>query len=503
MRKFEIADPNPEFLIKSIAEQGYSFETAIADLLDNSIYANASNIEILTDLDSEPFKIFIADDGKGMNSTELFQNLRFPSNSPENKRKTADLGRFGLGLKMASFSQTRKFTVLSRSKNEKFYSALTWDVEYLKECGEWRIIVNEIDEISNLLRDYRSVSNSYLSQFKDYEPNTIIVWEGLFKFESFLRDSNKKNAVNSEISNTSQYLSIVFHRFLEREIDPIKIRINNFLVQPFNPFPNLDSNTNVRSIETRVGEINNEKITLTGYILPKKSILESKQANNIWTPLNKNLMDMEGIYVYRTDRLIQFGHWNETSKSSPKHQLARLKVDVGNNLDQLLHLDVSKSKIEIPFELERLFEDVIIDLKNEAQKEFYNHLTSSFVSNAKKKKTDNLFSKIVTNKGVSITLNQEYPLLEDLKSSLNKEQIASLNFILKMCTNLVNSINQNEKNIFSGEDKVDGIKIEEVLITVKRLIEIGTSKSLIKNSILPNLGFEESNIPTEIQQLLD
>ena len=111
-----VANPNPENLIKSIAEQGYSLETALADLIDNAITANADKVEILTDTNNEPYTLFLADNGDGMSKNLLKQSMQFPSESPENNRNHADLGRFGLGMKTASFSQTRRFTVISRPK---------------------------------------------------------------------------------------------------------------------------------------------------------------------------------------------------------------------------------------------------------------------------------------------------------------------------------------------------------------------------------------------------
>ena len=114
-KEYEDASPNPEYLIKSIAEQGYSLETALADLIDNSISANADKIEVLTDVSSkECLKMFIVDNWKRNVRKELIQNLQFPSSSVDEKRIETDLGRFGLGLKTASFSQTRKFTVITR-----------------------------------------------------------------------------------------------------------------------------------------------------------------------------------------------------------------------------------------------------------------------------------------------------------------------------------------------------------------------------------------------------
>src|SRR5436190_1258916 len=122
----ESAEPNPEFLIKSIAEQGYSLETALADLMDNSISAGADRIEVMIRMDEEPFKLFLTNNGSDMNQDELRQNMQFPSSSPEGYRQQMDLGRFGLGMKTASFSQTRKFTVISRKKGTTDYPGRTW-----------------------------------------------------------------------------------------------------------------------------------------------------------------------------------------------------------------------------------------------------------------------------------------------------------------------------------------------------------------------------------------
>src|SRR5690606_31538579 len=236
--KFEDSIPNPEYLVKSISEQGYTLESALADLIDNSISANASNVEILTDLEGERFKLFIADDGQGMTESELIQNMKFPSSLMESGRERVDLGRFGLGMKTASFSQTRRFTVISRKKGSKGYHARTWDVDYLKEIMQWRVIVNGDQDIYDLCDRFNSLSQQYLNGVEGFEANTIIVWDGLFKFENYLSRENGLKAIKKEISEvTSDYLSLVFHRFLERRKNPVTIRLNNSLLQPFSPFP--------------------------------------------------------------------------------------------------------------------------------------------------------------------------------------------------------------------------------------------------------------------------
>src|SRR5262245_61264680 len=118
--------PDPYLFVKSIAEQGYSLSTAIADLIDNSIAASANKVELIFNFSFTPLKVFIADNGTGMSQTKLISSMRFPSQDLEDTRTNTDLGRFGLGLKTASFSQARKFTIVSRQGSKSFESC-TWD----------------------------------------------------------------------------------------------------------------------------------------------------------------------------------------------------------------------------------------------------------------------------------------------------------------------------------------------------------------------------------------
>ena len=156
---YEDAIPKPSDLIASIAEQGYSLHAALADLIDNSISANASKIEILVSTEEPPFKIFIADNGDGMTESELSSAMKLPSQSPLLGRKKSDLGRFGLGMKTASFSQTRKFAVYSRQSISDNFKARTWDLGIL-ENGDWKIKINSDAEITTVVSKYQKISNS-------------------------------------------------------------------------------------------------------------------------------------------------------------------------------------------------------------------------------------------------------------------------------------------------------------------------------------------------------
>jgi len=499
-KNFELANPNPEFLIKSIAEQGYSLETALADLMDNSISANASRIEVLTKIDEEPFILFLCDNGDGMSNESLKRNMQFPSKSSEDLRESNDLGRFGLGLKTASFSQTRAFTVLSRNKGSEKFSALTWDVKHLKDSGKWEMIINSEEDIEKILDQYHIISRSHLNSSDDFIPNTIIVWRGLYKFENYLEVKNKQEALKEEITNTtSEYLSIVFHKFMERHINRLEIRINNTLVKPFNPFPT--ENSKLRALEPLQKEFGKDIVKIQGFVLPNASIKETKENSNPWTPNNKSLMDMEGLYIYRADRLILFGGWNGLIKKMPRLQLGRLKIDIGNKVDHLFHLNVAKSQINIPHDLKNSFLRAIVDLKTEAQKEYFNHGLKTLTQKPSEHSSD-LFYKTATNKGVLLRINDEFPLLKSLKSSLNNKQKAELNFILKMSSNLINKVRQIDNIEITGNSEKDGISIDEIIKSISELIDLGLSKEQIKKDILPNIGFK-NNIPEEITTLLN
>jgi hypothetical protein len=488
---YELANPNPEYLIKSIAEQGYTLETALADLMDNSISANADCIEVITDLQSNPFRLFLADNGKGMSSDELSNNMRFPSKSPENTRNNDDLGRFGLGLKTASFSQTRCFTVLSREEGKTRYNGLSWDVDYLKEVKEWRIKIPNDEEIESLVNEFESLSSSYLNQTINFKPNTIIIWNGLYKYEDYLNPKQRNNALTSEIeNNVVDHLSIVFHRFLQRQPNNLRIRINNQIVEPFNPFPN-----RLRKTDPLIPEFRNETVKLSGFVLPHTSIKESKELKNDWTPKNRSLIDMEGIYVYRADRLILYGGWNSIIKKAPRLQLARLKVEIGNQQDHLFHLNVAKSQIDIPFDLKTAFYRAVIALKQEAQKEFHNYGLRK-ISSKKIVSKSQLFQKNATNRGVMLVVNEEFHLLKDLRKSLDKTQKASLNIILRLANNMINKVRQQDQIELLETDHDSNLSMEEVLLTVKALLSNGLSKEQIRKDILPGLNINISQNET-------
>lgn len=490
----EVCIPNPEYLIKSIAEQGYTFETSIADLIDNSISAGALKIEVLVDTQTNLFQLFISDNGSGMSEIELQQNLQFPSSSPDDNRKINDLGRFGLGMKTASFSQTRCFTVISRTQGSEKFFARTWDVNHLKKSGKWEILINSDEEINELLIEYYRLNKGFLNQFKDYVPNTIIVWNGLYKFEKTNDREIQSDILQKELTKTvKEYLQIIFHRFMEKN-EPLQIRINNDNLIPFNPFP-----ANARQISTKQKSLLNDRLKLAGYVLPNESLIESKGISE-WTLTDRSLMDMEGMYIYRADRLIVFGGWNGAIKKSPRLQLARLKVEIGNGIDHLFHLNVAKSIISIPFGERIGFMRYVNDLKIEAEKEYYNF---EIRSSAIKSTVQNVFLKIPTNHGMALGIDENFPLLKELTDTLTTNQQLKLKIIFRMITTAVNKIkkvhiDENYSTLLEKNVILD----DGIVQLINSLLASGFSKGNILNEIIPTIGIEIQSLPASVLSLL-
>jgi hypothetical protein len=496
---YEDATPTPADLIKSIAEQGYTLQAALADLIDNSISARANRVELLIDPSKEPFKLFISDNGEGMSEEILKLAMKLPSQSPAASRNANDLGRFGLGLKTASFSQTRRFTVISRKKGSTKYSARSWDLKVLEE-GLWRIAVNSQSEINEYLLEYHKLSATFYNQFDQFQPNTIIVWHGLHKFEEFISSAGRENALKKELVEvTADHLSIVFHRFMERK-SPLKIRLNNNQLIPFNPFPtNLKD---LRAIESKTRAFNDDNIKIEGFVLPARAIVESRSEKSDWTTKHLGLIDMEGVYIYRADRLISFGGWNAIVKKSSRLQLARLRVDIGNQVDLHLHLNVAKSQVNIPSDLRLGFKSYIDDLRREAEREYYNKGLKRFRN--KKEEKSSLWSLEPSNKGLEFVVNKEFPLLESLYENLPAGKVTILNAILRLLITKLNFVRKAaEPEPFGITTNSVPLSEQDLLTVLEGLTQAGVSIEVIKRDFLPELGYQIETLPQSVLDLLE
>ena len=223
--KYEQTAPNPKNLIHALRDIGYSLETAIADIIDNSITASATEIQLHVKFDLENSYLAIVDNGKGMNTEELRHAMSLGSFDPLAHRDNKDLGRFGLGLKTASFSQASKLTVATKHNGKLI--ARNWDLDHIAQTKKWEVGVFTVKQAKDL-PEVETLS----------ENGTLVLWEKLDRLIETDSRRNPEDIFWDKVDETRQHLSLVFHRYLTGEpgLKKISITINGDPIIPFNPF---------------------------------------------------------------------------------------------------------------------------------------------------------------------------------------------------------------------------------------------------------------------------
>ena len=216
--------PYAPTLIESTRAIGYSLEAAIADIIDNSIAAGASNVDLFFFPIDEEY-VAVLDNGRGMDENELTFAMQYGSKNPLEERSKEDLGRFGLGLKTASLSQCRVLTVVT--KVDDLLLARRWDIDYVSKTGKWSLLIlddNEIQKMPNI------------EQLIKYKTGTLVIWQKLDRLKK--GEINFEQELGRKIDNVSEHLSLVYHRYLSGEtgIRKLTIKINNMEIVPVDPF---------------------------------------------------------------------------------------------------------------------------------------------------------------------------------------------------------------------------------------------------------------------------
>ena len=326
---FEIQEAIPEAasMIETFRAIGYSLETAVADIIDNSITACAKQVTIQRYWDGGKSMITIKDDGIGMTNEELIYAMRPGTQNPLEERDEKDLGRFGLGLKTASFSQCRKLTVISK-KNDAI-SFWTWDLDYVAECRKWNLI--------------HWCPENYKDSLDDVTSGTIVIWSELDRI--IPKNTDRTNeAVKEKFSKALQkvrdHIAMTFHRFIEEK--QISIIWGSHTILPWNPFCPSETKRQSFPMDYLCGNV-----TLTGYVLPHKLNFSNETAyHNAEGP--KGWSAQQGFYVYRGKRLLLSGDWLGLFRKEECCKLARIAIDLPNSQDAEWQIDIKKSKAYPP-----------------------------------------------------------------------------------------------------------------------------------------------------------
>ncbi len=352
MAKRILNNPSPNVLMNSMRSIGYSFKTAFADIIDNSISANASEIRIYTPINSEELFITFFDNGEGMSRDELLNAMKYGSDRIE--YGTLDLGRFGLGLKSASLSQCRKLTVVSKKDN--CLSAFSWDLDCVLKNKTWDCLELEKTEIDDLPQ---------VNIIKNSKQGTLVIWED---FDILYRKSNGKvfEAISEEVEDAEKHLSLVFHRFINNSFNPLKIYINDDKVKGCDPF--LEDNPKTDSQKPSIINYLESDIKIQPFILPHMNDLTNEDIDKMGG--DDLLRNGQGFYIYRNNRLIIYGTWFRLASANINSELykyGRIKVDIPNTLDEEWDIDIKKQNANIPKALLASLKKVVSNVRSKSR----------------------------------------------------------------------------------------------------------------------------------------
>ena len=470
--------PGAAALSSSMRDIGYSLDTAIADLIDNSISACADMIQVhFREIDGE-YAIAVVDNGTGMDESHLKQAMRFGSAVKDNQRKLNDLGKFGLGLKTATFSQCRMLTVVSRL--DGITVAATQDLDEIDRTDKWLLTIHNETEIAKI-------------PLLDCLPKTgtLVLWRKLDRLGSKF-GKKMDNAVIAEIAALEHHLSLVFHRFIDGEATgkKLNIEINGKPVGYFDPFCRHHQAT--QHFAPAYVKIAGSRVEITPFVLPHYTKLtkgEFSFYNKIY-----NFYDNQGIYVYRNKRLLIWGTWLSVANRSEVTKLARIQVDFSSGQDDYWVIDIKKSKAKPHEDVRAQLKRILPGVLESSSRIFKGR--GQVIAAINPDKSHPIWERRAASGKVFFDLNRNHPLLQKALTALDNTEWHLLKNYLdavvrQLPVELIYSEFSSNPDSFESDAESDDVllsKLKELYKAVCIESECGWNDFLSMVHVIPGLS---------------
>ena len=398
----DLAPPHASHLVESLRAFGYDLATALADLADNSLFHHASNLSVHFHWAGEGSAIAIADNGNGMDEVTLINAMRVGSRNPCETRDPNDFGRFGLGLKTASFSQCRRVTVFTKRKGGVLI-VRCWDLDFIAETNEWR-----------LLRTPSLLAAKLADKLTDPIQGTIVVWEKIDRLTAGNDTENDadEDAFLRHAELVSDHFAVVFHRMMT-DRNPVAFFLNEKLISPWDPFLADEAATQRLPVEKL--PYKGHMIEVAPFVLPHLSKLDAELHRRAAGLRGWNAH--QGFYIYRNRRLLVAGDWLGLKgwRQEEHYKLARIRVDLPNALDHEWEIDVTKSRARPPEKLRR--ELIRIgECTRSVAKRIYSHRGSKLVPVEGQERVF-LWEQMAKHNQVFYRVNRDHPLVKSVRAS--------------------------------------------------------------------------------------
>jgi hypothetical protein len=394
----------------SMRDMGYSFETALADVIDNSLAAGAKRIDIMSPPEY-PLILAIADDGAGMSENEIIEAFTLAMRPPEEVRDNSDLGRFGLGMKTASWSQCRKITLASSSGGK--LSAASLDLDTIRDTQKWVLEVLDADTISKL-------------RFIDClaENGTLLIWEKLDRIEQGGEEASKQQ-LRKLLAEAKDHLQLVFHRFLEQEAGYPKaiITINGIPLEPENPFYQRYTATLPTPIEA-IDIQGKGKVRIQAFTLPH----HNKVSKQEWEHMGRKEghLKNQGFYLYRERRLILWGTWFRMMRQQELFKLTRVKIDIPNTMDEDWQINIMKSSACPPRKVYERLSNLLDNLGAPSKRVYKNRGTALL------DQPYTVWQKVIAQGMISYRIEESHPVVEAFMKKLSDSECKQFEHVMEV-----------------------------------------------------------------------
>jgi len=470
----DIAAPNAASLVESLRAFGYGLPTALADLLDNSLFAGAKNIWIQFHWAGENSAIAITDDGRGMDEPTLLDAMRLGSRNPRDDRHPDDLGRFGLGLKTASFSQCRCVTVRTCIRKGSVCTR-RWDLDHISRTNSWQ-----------LLRNASPLASRLSAQLAAQTQGTCVVWENLDRLvsDTATDSDNDERVFLTRAEAVRDHLATVFHRFLDGSCG-VRLSINGRQVDAWDPFLSAEPATLKLGAETLLCA--GSQIHVVPYVLPHLSRIDPQTHRLAAGQRGWNAH--QGFYVYRNRRLIVAGDWLGIRgwRQEDHYKLARILLDLPNALDDAWQIDVTKSRAIPPPALRDELARIGEYTRSQA-KRVYSHRGAKLTPAGTADRVF-LWEQRAKHNKVFYRLNREHPLLRDVTASCSdKAQLGALLRLIEetIPVPLITISNSEQPDRTSGP--FESAKSNEILQVMRQVLASLRTSGLNREDALKRLG---------------
>jgi len=354
--------PSASRTVASLRDIGYDTPRAVADLVDNSVAAGATRVDVTLTFDGSNSWIRIADNGEGMDAATLLEAMRYGS---ERDYEKDDLGKFGFGLKTASTSQCRRVTVASRRSTQRARMEIRClDLDHIARTNEWEVLVLENtdrpSQVTEPLRDHTG---------------TVVLWQDLDRILSYKDPWGEwaRKRLLQLAEEVDIHLGMVFHRFLSGEAPGGKlgITVNGRKVELWDPFCRGERGTEELPAKDLLvpGDEGVGIVRVRPYVLPRQSEFSSDAA---WRRASgpDNWNRQQGFYIYRAYRMIQSGGWSRMRTPDEHTKLARVALDFFPDLDTVFGINIAKAYVTLPPELREQLEPLVSQVTRRADQRY-------------------------------------------------------------------------------------------------------------------------------------